>query len=46
MLILMVKIVIVDYGLGNLRSVHKAFKRINKDTEITKSVQEVKNADD
>jgi len=41
----MVKIVIIDYGLGNLRSVHKAFKRINNDTEITKSVQEVKNAD-
>ncbi len=41
----MVKIVIIDYGLGNLRSVHKAFKRINNDTEITKSVQEVNNAD-
>ncbi len=41
----MVKIVIIDYGLGNLRSVDKAFKRINNDTEITKSVQEVKNAD-
>ena len=41
----MVKILIIDYGLGNLRSVHKAFKRINNDTEITKSVQEVKNAD-
>jgi glutamine amidotransferase len=41
----MVKIVIIDYGLGNLRSVHKAFKRINNDTEITKSVQKVKNAD-
>lgn len=41
----MVKIVIIDYGLGNLRSVYNAFKRINNDTEITKSVQEVKNAD-
>lgn len=41
----MVKIVIIDYGLGNLRSVHKAFKRINNDTEITKNVQEVKKAD-
>jgi len=41
----MVKIVIIDYGLGNLRSVHKAFKRINNNTEVTKNVQEVKNAD-
>jgi len=41
----MVKIVIIDYGLGNLRSVHKAFKRINNNTEVTKNVQEVQNAD-
>ncbi len=41
----MVKIVIIDYGLGNLRSVHKAFKRINKDTKITRSVMDVKHAD-
>lgn len=41
----MVKIVIIDYGLGNLRSVRKAFKRINDDTKITRSVSDVKHAD-
>ena len=41
----MVKIVIIDYGLGNLRSVHKAFKSINKDTKITRSAMDVKCAD-
>jgi len=41
----MAKIVIIDYGLGNLRSVHKAFKRVNNDTKITRSVLEVKHAD-
>lgn len=41
----MVKIVIIDYGLGNLRNVHKAFKRINEETKITRNIRDVKHAD-
>jgi glutamine amidotransferase len=38
-------IVIVDYGMGNLRSVQKAFQRVGYEAEITSSPQRVRQAD-
>jgi glutamine amidotransferase len=37
-------IVIVDYGVGNLRSVQKAFQKVGFDAEITESPQRVLDA--
>ena len=34
-------IVIVDYGMGNLRSVHKAFQRVGEEAVVTSDPQEV-----
>ncbi len=39
------KIKIVDYGMGNLRSVQKAFEKIGADAEICQSPDELKSAD-
>lgn len=38
------KIAIVDYGMGNLRSVEKAIQRVGYDAEITQSPQKIKDA--
>ena len=37
-------IVIIDYGMGNLRSVQKAFQKVGYETEITTSAQRVRDA--
>jgi glutamine amidotransferase len=37
-------ITIVDYGMGNLRSVHKAVERVGYDAQVTAEPQEVQNA--
>jgi glutamine amidotransferase len=37
-------IVIVDYGMGNLRSVHKALERVGFQTSVTQDPAEVKKA--
>lgn len=37
--------VIIDYGMGNLRSVQKAFERINIKPQITTNAKEIMNAD-
>jgi glutamine amidotransferase len=37
-------IAIVDYGMGNLRSVHKALERVGYDAQVTADPQEVLNA--
>lgn len=39
------KIVIINYGIGNLRSVQKAFKRAGGNAEISADVEKIKNAD-
>lgn len=38
-------IIIVDYGMGNLRSVQKAFERIKVNSKITDDLAEIKDAD-
>ncbi|MDE2217024.1 MAG: imidazole glycerol phosphate synthase subunit HisH [Planctomycetota bacterium] len=38
-------IVIVDYGMGNLRSVEKGFERFGFDVKVTDHPREVENAD-
>ena len=38
-------IAIIDYGMGNLHSVLKAFKRINSDVIISSDINEIKKAD-
>ena len=38
-------IAIVDYGMGNLRSVEKAFERFGFDVKVTDNPNEVRNAD-
>lgn len=38
-------IAIVDYGMGNLRSVEKAFERLGFDVKVTDNPNEVRNAD-
>jgi glutamine amidotransferase len=37
-------IIIIDYGMGNLRSVQKKFERINVIAEITEDLVKIKNA--
>ncbi len=37
-------IAIVDYGMGNLRSVEKGFKKVGVDAKVTSSPQDVDNA--
>lgn len=37
-------IAIIDYGMGNLRSVQKAFERVGASAFITQSAQEIRNA--
>lgn len=39
------KLVIIDYGAGNIRSVKYALERTNIDAELTNSVEKIKNAD-
>lgn len=38
-------IAIVDYGMGNLRSVEKGFERFGFDVKVTDSYTDIKNAD-
>ncbi|MBF0511376.1 MAG: imidazole glycerol phosphate synthase subunit HisH [Candidatus Omnitrophica bacterium] len=38
-------IVIIDYGMGNLRSVQKAFEAINAEAKITNTVEDILKAD-
>lgn len=38
------KIVIIDYGMGNLRSVQKAFERIGWEARVTRSKREIAGA--
>jgi glutamine amidotransferase len=38
------KIVIIDYGMGNLRNVQKGFERIGFGATLTRSKREIKNA--
>ncbi|CAG0977817.1 glutamine amidotransferase [Flavobacteriales bacterium] len=38
-------LVIIDYGMGNLRSVYKAFKRIGAEVEISSSPETIAAAD-
>lgn len=38
-------IMIVDYGMGNLRSVEKGFERLGFDVKVTDNLAEFKNAD-
>jgi glutamine amidotransferase len=38
------RIVIVDYGMGNLRNVQKAFERIGAETGITRNKKEIRAA--
>lgn len=40
----MEKIVIIDYGMGNLRSVSKAWEKIGTKVEITNSIHKIDNA--
>jgi glutamine amidotransferase len=37
-------IIIIDYGMGNLRSVQKKFERINVIAEVTEDLVKIKNA--
>lgn len=39
------KIAIVDYGLGNLRSIEKAFKKIYQHVDITRDINDLKKAE-
>jgi len=38
-------IAVVDYGMGNLRSVEKGFERFGFDVRVTNRFEEIKNAD-
>lgn len=37
-------IAIIDYGMGNLRSVHKGFERVGVAAEVTRDVQRIESA--
>ncbi len=39
------KLVIIDYGAGNIKSIQFAFKRLGFDAVLSKDVNEIKNAD-
>ena len=41
----MIKIKIINYGLGNLRSIQRAFSRIGYNSEITDSLKELQSSD-
>ena len=38
-------IVIIDYGMGNLKSVYNALKKLNLDCIISREIEEIKKAD-
>lgn len=38
-------IAIIDYGMGNLRSVHKAFEHLKVDAVVTRSAKKIADAD-
>ena len=38
-------IAIIDYGMGNLRSVHKAFEAVGAKVQVTNKVGDILNAD-
>ena len=40
----MSKIVIIDYGMGNLRNVQKGFERIGFEAKVTRSKREIERA--
>ena len=37
--------IIVDYGLGNIASVSRAFEKVGIQTKISGNIDEIKNAD-
>lgn len=39
------KLVIIDYGAGNIKSIQFAFKRLGVDAVLTNDVEQIKNAD-
>ena len=39
------KLVIIDYGAGNIKSIQFAFKRLGVDAVLSNDVEEIKNAD-
>lgn len=39
------KLVIIDYGAGNIKSIQFAFKRLGVDAKLTNNPEEIKNAD-
>jgi glutamine amidotransferase len=39
------KLVIIDYGAGNIKSIQFAFKRLGVDAVLTNNVEEIQNAD-
>ena len=39
------KLVIIDYGAGNIKSIQFAFKRLGVDAVLTNNVAEIQNAD-
>ena len=39
------KLVIIDYGAGNIKSIQFAFKRLGIDAVLTNDVEQIKNAD-
>jgi len=39
------KLVIVDYGAGNIKSIQFAFKRLGVDAILSKNIDEIKSAD-
>jgi imidazole glycerol-phosphate synthase subunit HisH len=41
----MSKIIIIDYGMGNLRSIANKFRRLNIDATISHNLSEIKTAD-
>lgn len=41
----MKKIVIIDYGLGNLFSIEQAFRSLGQNTTLSSNLDEIQNAD-
>ncbi|MFM8513739.1 MAG: imidazole glycerol phosphate synthase subunit HisH, partial [Bacteroidota bacterium] len=38
-------IAILDYGIGNLKSIHNMFKKVHVESVITSNIELIKNAD-
>lgn len=41
----MMKIIIIDYGAGNIKSIQFAFKRLGVDAVLSNNIEEIKSAD-